>query len=52
MTPADSLSIVTSTIGSLQANFVAILPVVLPVVIVVTVLFFAWRKIYGLAKGK
>lgn len=52
MTPADSLGIVTSTIASLQGNFTTILPVLLPVVIVVTVLFFAWRKIHGLAKGK
>jgi hypothetical protein len=52
MNASDSLTIVTATIGSLQENFVAILPVLLPVVIVVTVLFFAWRKVHGLAKGK
>lgn len=52
MSATDSLSIVTSTIASLQSNFTTILPVLLPVVIVVTVLFFAWRKVHGLAKGK
>jgi fucose permease len=52
MTASTSLAIVNTTIGSLSDNFTAILPVLLPVVIVVTVLFFAWRKIHGLAKGK
>jgi len=52
MNASDSLTIVNASIGSLQENFVAILPVLLPVVIVVTVLFFAWRKIHGLSKGK
>jgi mannose/fructose/N-acetylgalactosamine-specific phosphotransferase system component IID len=52
MNAADSLGIVTSTIASLQSNFTAILPVLLPVVITVAVLFFAWRKVHGLAKGR
>jgi hypothetical protein len=52
MVASDSLAIVNATISSLQSNFVAILPVLLPVIIVVTVLFFAWRKVHGLAKGK
>jgi len=52
MTANDSLSIVSSTIASLKDNFTAILPVLLPVVIVVAVLFFAWRKVHGLSKGR
>lgn len=52
MNATDTLAIVNSTVGSLKDNFAAILPVVFGVVIVVAVLFFAWKKIHGAAKGK
>lgn len=52
MNATDSLAIVNSTIGSLKENFAAILPVLFPVLIVVALLFFAWKKLHGVAKGR
>lgn len=51
-TAADSLQIVNSANEALGTNLRNILPIVFVVVIAVAVLFFGWRKLHGLARGR
>lgn len=50
--PGFGECILSYAIAGVKNNFISILPYIFGVVIVVTVLFWAWRKLHGLAKGK
>jgi len=52
MSASDTVAIVLTTIGGLTDQFRAVLPVLFPVIIGVVVLFYAWRKLHGAARGK
>jgi len=48
MDATDTLAIVNSAITAVKDNFTAVLPVLIPFIVVVLVLYFAWNKIRGL----
>jgi len=48
MDATDTLVIVNAGIDAVKDNFTTVLPVLIPFIVVVLVLYFAWRKIRSL----